>query len=391
MLRLALKNQLKHPLRSLFTLASVTSAIFLLCILRSLVTTLESAVNESATDRIIVQSAVSLFVSLPESYMSKIEGVEGVDKVCSWNWFGGKYPGEEAPLNQFGVRMSTFMDMYGEVEIIEGSREEFETKRTACIIGKDLAARGREGVPYKVGDTIPIVSELFVRTDGTAWDFEVVGIYESDSSNVDNMTMFFNYDYLEENREAGDVVGPQGVSLFVVSVDDGEDPTNVMGRIDELYENGPQRVQSTSEAAFQAQFASMVGNIPFLVNSIGFGVLAAVILATLNTMLMVAREQLRDMGVLRALGFGDGALTRLMMFQSMLLTFAGGMAGIGLALVASPAIASVLGTSFPGYEVGPGTLRIAFGLTVALGLVAGAIPAFTTRRFSVVEALSSKA
>ena len=36
---------------------------------------------------------------------------------------------------------------------------------------------------------------------------------------------------------------------------------------------------------------SMVGNIPFLVNSIGLGVLVAVILATLNTMLMIAREQ----------------------------------------------------------------------------------------------------
>ncbi len=386
MLRLALKNQLRHPLRSIFTLGSVALAMFLLCILRSLVTTLESAVNESATDRIIVQSAVSLFVSLPESYSSKIEAVEGVDQVCWWNWFGGKYPGEEAPLNQFGVRMSTFLQIYDEVEIIDGSREEFETKRTACIIGKDLAER----YGYKVGDRVPIESELFVRTDGTAWEFDVAAIYESDSSNVDNMTMFFNYTYLDEVREAGEIVGPQGVSIFNVSVKDGYDPIDVMGRIDALYENGPQRVQSTSEATFQAQFMSMVGNIPFLVNSIGLGVLAAVILATLNTMLMVAREQTHDVGILRALGFTEGAVSRLMLTQSMLLTLVGGLAGVGLALAAAPGIARALGTIFPGYQVGGETVRIALALTVGLGLVAGIIPGLLTRSLSVVDALRAK-
>ena len=225
MIRLAFKNQLKHPLRTFFTLSSVASAIFLLCILRSLVTTLESAVEESAKDRIIVQSAVSLFVSLPESYASKIEAVEGVDKVCWWNWFGGKYSGEEAPLNQFGVRMSTFMDMYREIALLDGSRTDFETKRAACILGKDLAERLQVGV----GDNVPIESELYVRNDGSAWDFEVAAVYESDSSNVDNMTLFFNYEYLDETRQAGEIVGPEGVSIFNVSVEDGYDPVDVMG------------------------------------------------------------------------------------------------------------------------------------------------------------------
>jgi len=387
MLRLALRNQIKHPLRAFLTLGSVASAMLLLCLLRSLVTTLESAVNESAKDRIVVQSAVSLFVSLPEAYASKIETIEGVDRVCWWNWFGGNYPGEEAPGNQFGVRMSNFLDMYEEIEIIEGSREDFETKRIACIIGKDLAER----YGYGVGDAVHLESELYVRKDGTSWDFEVAAIYDSKSSNVDNMTMFFNYLYLDETREAGDFVGPSGVSIFVVSIDEGQEPVEIMGRIDELYENGPQRVHSTSEATFNAQFMSMMGNIPFLVNSIGLGILAAVMLATLNTMLMVSREQTHDIGILKALGFRDGAVVRLMVIQSMVLTLAGGLTGIGIALGVAPVIARLLGSAFPGYAIQPETLQLAFGLTLGLGIVAGILPAFRSRGLSVVEALRARA
>ena len=41
-LRLVQRNLLRHPLRSLLTVGSLAAALFLLCILRSLITTLES-------------------------------------------------------------------------------------------------------------------------------------------------------------------------------------------------------------------------------------------------------------------------------------------------------------------------------------------------------------
>lgn len=387
MLRLVFKNTLKHPLRSLFTTGAVMLAMFLLCILRSLVTTLEAAVEQSATNRIVVQSAVSLFVSLPESYITKIEGVEGVERVTWWNWFGGKYAGEEAPLNQFGVRMGTFLEVYDEIELIDGSIEEFMSNKTSCIIGKDLAKqRG-----FEVGDRIPLVSELYVRRDRGAWEFDVAGIYESDTANVDNGTLFFNYEYMDEMRESGQLEpGPTGVSIFVVKVEPGYDPVVVMSDIDALYENGPQRVQATSEANFQAQFVSMVGNIPALVNAIGFAALAAVLLATLNTMLMAAREQTHDIGVLKALGFQDGSVFFLMLAQSMFVVLLGGFLGIALALLASPVVGSVLGSSFPGYHVARSTTTLAALLTVGLGVVAGFVPAMQARGMLVVDALRAR-
>ena len=88
-IRLVWRNLAKHKLRALLTMGSLFVALFLLCVLRSLVVTLDRGVKNARSDRVIVQSAVSLFVELPNSYLDKIKNVEGVQDVCGWNWFSG--------------------------------------------------------------------------------------------------------------------------------------------------------------------------------------------------------------------------------------------------------------------------------------------------------------
>src|SRR6185369_11667104 len=86
--RLVRRNLLKHKMRSALTIASLVVGIFLLCVLRSLVVAIESGVQGSKRDRLVVQSAVSLFVSLPLNYQAKMEQVPGVAKIVKWQWFG---------------------------------------------------------------------------------------------------------------------------------------------------------------------------------------------------------------------------------------------------------------------------------------------------------------
>jgi len=56
------KNLFKHPLRALLTAASLAVALFLLCVLRSLVVALDVGVRNAAANRLIVLSSTSLFV-----------------------------------------------------------------------------------------------------------------------------------------------------------------------------------------------------------------------------------------------------------------------------------------------------------------------------------------
>jgi putative ABC transport system permease protein len=96
---------------------------------------------------------------------------------------------------------------------------------------------------------------------------------------------------------------------------------------------------------------------------------------------------LREIGVMKALGFSDGATSRLLLLQSMLLVGAGGGLGIGLALLSQPPISRFLGRYFPGYTIDPGTLWGAVGVTLLLGLLAGAVPARMAARLTTVEAM----
>ena len=82
-----------------------------------------------------------------------------------------------------------------------------------------------------------------------------------------------------------------------------------MRAVDRLFENGPQRVQTTTEAEFQAQFVSMFGNVPFFVGAIGSGVLFAILLACLFSPLIdhvVVQRNIRRRAA-RLQGGGDGA------------------------------------------------------------------------------------
>ncbi|MEX1025657.1 MAG: FtsX-like permease family protein [Planctomycetota bacterium] len=380
------KNLLRHPIRSLLTIGSLIVAFFLLCVLSATVTTLEKGLDTAGTDRLVVQSAVSLYVNLPASYVDRIEGVPGVAETCRWQWFGGYYKDRKNFFAQFAVDPTEMLSMYPEIELIEGSAEAFLGDRNSCLIGAGLVDQldGRG-----VGSTVPITGEIFPKRDGSAWDFTIAGIYRSSKPTVDNRTLFFHWDLLEQWQEAetGETIGP---GTIVLTLDDDADATEVAASVDQLYENGPQRIETTSEAEFARQFFTMLGNLPALIGAIGAGVFIAILLAIVNTMLLGAREQTHDLGVIKALGFSDGSVFWLLMGQALFLSLLGGGLGILLAKVVEPGIREALASQLPGYEVSAPLVAAAVGLAVLTGLVAGALPAWRASRLNSVDALGAQ-
>lgn len=374
-------------LRSLLTLASLVVAIFLLCFLTALVHSLEAGARAASSNRLIVQSAVSLFVDLPLSYQAKIEGVEGVvpGSTTKFNWFGGYYRDPSNFFGQFGVDPGRFLEIYPEVQIVKGDKSAWLRNRTGCVIGSSLARR----FGWKVGDQVPLIGTIYSRQG--AWEFQVEGIYHSKSASVDNSTLFFDFEYLRESLESGAARGPKGCGVYTIKLEPGARPEGVMAAVDGLFANGPQRVQTTTEAEFQRQFVSMMGNIPQFIASIGGGVLFAIVLAVLNTMLMAGRERTRDLGILKALGFTDATAFLLLLLESLLLCGLGGLMGVGLAVWSEPMFLQALGTFFPGYRVTPQIAGMGLALALATGLVAGIVPAWRASKLRTVDALRMEA
>ncbi len=380
---LVLKNLLSHPVRSLLTLGSIVVAVFLVSVLRAVVTGLEAGVESASADRLVVQSAVSLFVNMPQSYQDKIAQVEGVEHVCKWQWFQGIYQDPSNFFPQFGVDAEPMLAMYPEYRIVAGSAEEFRRNRDACLVGVDLAER----FGWKVGDTVPLMGTIFPRTDGSAWEFRVAALFESSKSAADNGLLFFHFEYLSEAIESGASGGPAGVGVYVFRVTRGVRVEEVMRRVDALFENGPQRVQTTTEEEFGRQFITMLGNVPGFIASIGAGVLFAIFLAALNTMLMAGRERTHSIGVLKAMGFTDRTVFGLLVLESLCLCGLAGAFGVGLTLAIEPGLKAVLGAFLPGFDIDPQTSLMGLGLSLAVGLFAGLLPAWRASRLDPVSAL----
>lgn len=381
---LVARNLLAHPLRTLLTVCSLVIAVFLICTLRSLVISLTAGIESASSSRLVVQSAVSLFVDLPLAYQGKIAQVPGVQQTLKFQWFGGYFQDPSNFFAQFGVDADRFFECYPEVELIEGDAQAFAARRSGCIIGEELSLK----FGWKLGDRVPVTPTIFQRADGGAWEFDVVGIYRARASNVDGATLFFQHDYLREALEQGAASGPAGVGVFMVTLAPGADLVAVSRSIDALFENGPQAVQTTTEAEFQRQFVTMLGGVPTLLGSIGGGVLFAIMLAVLNTMLLAGRERTRDVGIMKALGFSDGVAFALLMCESLLLCGLGGVVGVALARLSAPLFK---GGMTPAYAVTDETIALGLGLALLLGVIAGAAPAWRASQLRVIQALRPEA
>jgi putative ABC transport system permease protein len=389
LLTLVRRNVWRHPVRSVLTFLFATLALFLFVFLRSAVTTLDSAAKAAATDRLAVQSAVSLFVYMPYSYRSRIAQVEGVESVGIWNWFGGFYQEPENFFAQFATPMRTTLEQFPEIVVPPEQVEELMADRQGALVGRELA----EKHGWKIGQRVPLIATIY--SFHKTWDFNVRAVYRSTRPNIDENTMFFHWEYMQEYRDRykaeGNDLGEQDVGVFWVKVKDGHEPDRVIERVDALFENGPQRVRTQTESMFQAQFASMFGGLPTFLAWIGGAVVFAIFFSVLNTAQMAARERARDVGVLKALGFRDATAGRLLLVEGMLVVGLGGLLGVALGWLSGPAFRGMFAFLLPNYHVEAGTLALGALLALAIGFVGGILPALRLARLRPVTVLREEA
>lgn len=385
-------------LRTILTAGAMAIAVFLFCFLVSIVTTLRAATRDSAGNRLIVESSVSFLVALPAEYRARIASVPGVEHVTTLQYFAGSYRDGRDFFAQFAVDAETFLQQYREdIEIVAGpgdargeaapeaAKRAWLADHRAALVGQALA----DEFGWSVGTTVPLESSTYQKVDGTAWEFNVVGVYRPLRSNTDPRTMFVRFDHLDEAVRGGDATGPDGAFLYAVNIEPGAQPARVAGAIDELFANGPQATRTSTEAAFQAGLMSMMGNLPMFLGSIGGAVVFAVFFSLVNTMLMAARQRLREAGVLKALGFPDTALGLLMVAESLALSLSGAAVGMAAAMAVARPLRSVLGSRFSGFTIAPETLGWAVALPVLIALVAGFGPAISIARLRPTTALRS--
>ena len=103
-----------------------------------------------------------------------------------------------------------------------------------------------------------------------------------------------------------------------------------------------------------------------------------------NIMLVSVSERTREIGLRKALGARTRDITRQFLFEAMTLTVAGGLVGLGLGvgLAELVAVFAPIPAQVTGWSV-----ALALGVSLAVGLVFGVLPARRAGRLDPVEAL----
>ena len=127
-------------------------------------------------------------------------------------------------------------------------------------------------------------------------------------------------------------------------------------------------------------------NIEFLILSIGSVVFFTLLLVTGNTMAIAMRERVRELAVLKAVGFSDRFVLILVMAETMVVAAIGGGIGLALAKVFTLRGDPTRGL-LPFFYLPPDVILLGFVLALAVGLMAGILPALSAMRLRVVDAL----
>jgi putative ABC transport system permease protein len=383
-------NVLLHQLRRAWFRVALTGggvalAIFLMATLRTVNTSLEQTVKAAGGNRLIVSSAVSLFVFLPQKMERDLRAEDGVREVNHWTWFGGVYIDERNMFARFATDPLTLRRVYGDqtpgredIVLPPDAWEAFAADRIGCIVGIDLAER----YGWEVGDTIELEGNIFPGS----FSFTIRGIYRRGTQQMDEQTMFFHWTYLDEASGR-----PGAVSTLTLDLEPGTDLAAVARSVDGRYASSDHRTRTMTEAAFNQMFVSMWGNVPLLLSTIGIAVLFAAFMIALNTMLLHGQERRLDIGVLKALGFPDRAVGGLFVVEGLVVCGLGGAVGAGAAHVVFNVVgAPGIERFFPSFEILPETILLSLATALGVGLVSGIVPAVVATRIPVIDALSRK-
>ena len=379
-LKLVIKNIMRHKLRSALTIAGIAIAVMAFGLLRTTVDAWHAGVDASSVNRLVTRNAVSFIFPLPLAYRNRIEKIPGVSLVTYANWFQGVYIDQSQFFARMAVDASTYFNAYPEFLLAPDQYEAFLKDRSACVIGEKIA----KTYNLKLRDIMPIEGDIYPGS----YEFVVRGIYRPRDKTTDATQMLFHWEYLDQRvrQLAPEFAG--NIGWYVIMIDDPSKAASVSEAVDALFKNSRAETKTETEAAFQQSFVSMSGAIITAMNFISFVIIGIILLVLGNTMVMTARERIREYAVLKTLGFTRGHVIGLIAGESLMISAIGGAIGLALTFPLTESFAASLPSGwFPVFEVTPLTITLAACSALLVGVLAAVFPAWRAVKTRIVDGL----
>jgi putative ABC transport system permease protein len=376
--RLIFANLLRKKARLILTIGSFAVALFLFTFLAVVKDAFGRGTELAGADRLVVINRVGLIQTLPLAYRDKILAIPGVRDVTHNHWFGGVYQDEKNFFPQFAIDVEHHRQVMTEFRVPDDQWNAFVKDQQGAIAGAALAKR----FGWKVGDRIPLQNALYGATK--TWQFNLDGIYHNDKPGGDESQYWFQWKYFDENVPQ---VVKSTAGWYVVKLNSPDDAANVGKAVDTLFANSSSETKTETESAFQAGFAKQLGNIQFLILTIGGVVFFTLLLVTGNTMAISVRERTGELAVLKAIGFSDQSVLFFVLGEALVIALIGGVLGLGLAILAIPVVGAALNGLLPSLVLSVAVLSMGLVFALLVGAASGLVPGIGAMRLRVVDAL----
>lgn len=365
------KNLIRRRVRSALTILgmaiAVGAVVALVGISQGFERSFFSVYQQQQVDLIVQQAGGKqrLTSTLDEKLGAKIEAIPGVVRVNSGLVDFISMPNAE----QIGVILQGWppdSHRFEDIKLLQGERLQAGDHKK-ILLGKVLA----EDLEKKVGDTVMVFEDA---------PFEVEGVFESYNLFENGGVVMLLEDLQKQMGRPGKVTG------FTVVLDDPGNPKlieRVKHDIEALSTNitaAPARdfVSQTTELKLARGMAWITSAVAVFIGSVG----------VLNTMLMSVFERTREIGILRAIGWGPMRIVRMILMESVVLSVIGGLVGVVLALAMTevlgrmPLVAGLIDKSIPREVIVQGLV-----IALAVGLLGAAYPAYRGARLMPTEAI----
>lgn len=379
LLKLILRNALRHRLRSALTVVGIAVAILAFGLLRTLVGAWYLGVEASAAHRLVTRNAISLVFPLPLSYKERIRQVEGVEQVSLGNWFGGIYIDRKNFFPNFAVEPASYLALYPEFVLSPEQRSAFLRDRRGAVAGSKLAER----FGWRIGDQINLQGTIFPGD----WSLVLRGIYRGGRPNTDQSQFFFHWDYLNETMKQRTPRRADQVGFYMIGLKRPDQAAQASAAIDALFRNSLAETLTETEKAFQLSFVSMSGAIITAIRIVSIVVIVIIMVVAANTMAMTARERIAEYATLKTLGFGARHIAVAVFGESLLIALCGGVLGLLLTYPAAAEIGRRLAQFIPVFRVPPETVWLDLAAAAVVGVVAGIFPTWRGATINIAEGL----
>ncbi|TAM82633.1 MAG: ABC transporter permease [Acidobacteria bacterium] len=376
--RLVQANLFRKKVRLLLTLGSFTVALFLFAFLAVVREAFTRGGTIASASRLVTINRVSIIQPLPLSYRDKIAVLQGVQAVTHYNWFGGVYQDPKNFFPQFAIDPENQHKVIPELIVPDGQWNTFLKDQQGAIVG----ARTAERFGWKVGDRISIKAPPYLGSQ--AWQFNIDGIYHGQRQTDDESQFWFQWKYFERNVSASfkDMTG-----WYAVKLDSPDDAQRVAKAIDAEFANSPYETKTDTESQFAASWVNQMGNIKFLILSIGSVVFFTLLLVTGNTMAISVRERTGELAILKAIGFKNATVLLMVLAEALAIASVGAVLGLGLATLAIPVLGAALNGLLPNLILSKSMVVAGIGFALATGILSGLLPGIGAMRLRVVNAL----